>query len=458
MRAGRFRPLVAAALALPLLLTACGGDDDGARPRSESDAELRRRHARWPSSATPSRVKIGVKFDQPGLGCKNPARTPPRASTSRSPRSSRPSSASSRASIEWIETVSANREPFLQNGTVDMVVASYSINDERKQVVGLAGPYYVTGQDLLVRKDDSSITGPRALTGKKVCSVTGSTPVKTVQDEVRRQRRCRSTRTPSACEQLLNGQVDAVTTDGSILLGYAAQAAGQAQGRRQAVQRGAVRHRLQEGRHRVLRRSSTTRSRRRVRRRHLEKAFEAHARQERRARRRQTPQAGPTAREPDRPRAGRPDRADRPACRRRTRAEREVRAMDDLLRSGNSTCRDGVPADDPGADPLLRRRARRAGPRDRCSRRCGSPRSRCCAGRHRLRQLFRNTPLTLIFVLLLLRPARARTSAVRLHRPHNFGSRDRAVALHRGVRLRGDPLGHQRRAAGPGRGGPRDRA
>ena len=52
--------------------------------------------------------------------------------------------------VEFQEAVSANREPFLENGTVDMVVATYTINDERDQIVDFAGPYYVAGQDIMV--------------------------------------------------------------------------------------------------------------------------------------------------------------------------------------------------------------------------------------------------------------------------------------------------------------------
>ena len=71
--------------------------------------------------------------------------------------------------------MSENREPFLQNGTVDLVVATYSITDERQaRSSASAGPYYVTGQELLVRKDDNVDHRARTtLAGKKVCSVTG---------------------------------------------------------------------------------------------------------------------------------------------------------------------------------------------------------------------------------------------------------------------------------------------
>ena len=64
--------------------------------------------------------------------------------------------------ITWIETVSANREPFIQQGKVDFVVATYTINDNRKKVVDFAGPYYVAGQDIMVAKDNpDEHQGPR---------------------------------------------------------------------------------------------------------------------------------------------------------------------------------------------------------------------------------------------------------------------------------------------------------
>ncbi|HET8657536.1 MAG TPA: glutamate ABC transporter substrate-binding protein, partial [Micromonosporaceae bacterium] len=119
--------------------------------------------------------------------------------------------------------VSANREPFIQQGTVDLVVATYTINDERKQKVNFAGPYYVAGQDLLVPLD-STITGPESLDGKKVCSVTGSTPAKRIKTE-HPKAALQEFDTYSKCvEALANKVVDAVTTDDIILAGYASQA------------------------------------------------------------------------------------------------------------------------------------------------------------------------------------------------------------------------------------------
>lgn len=221
MRAGRFRALIAAALALPLVLSACGGDDDDAATDVATDTN-------FPAGSTMANlnaakaVKIGVKFDQPGLGYKKPGTDTPEGFDVEMAKIVAAKLGIDAGKIEWVETVSKNREPFLQNGTVDMVLASYSITDARRQVVGQAGPYYVTGQQLLVRKDDSSINGPDDLPGKKVCSVTGSTSIKTVEEKYKAAPVPFATYT-ECVQQLLSNSVDAVTTDGSILLGYAAQ-------------------------------------------------------------------------------------------------------------------------------------------------------------------------------------------------------------------------------------------
>lgn len=121
--------------------------------------------------------------------------------------------------IQWTETVSANREPFIEQGKVDVVIASYSITDKRKQVVGFAGPYYEAGQALMVNRDDNSITKPEDVKGKKVCSVTGSTPASTIVDKYGAE--LVPAATYSAClEPLHNKQVVAVTTENAVLAGF----------------------------------------------------------------------------------------------------------------------------------------------------------------------------------------------------------------------------------------------
>ena len=101
-----------------------------------------------------------------------------------------------------------------------MVIASYSITDERRKVVGQAGPYYVTGQQLLVKKG-SPIKSVADIKGKEVCSVTGSTSLDNVEAKGAKPR---GFDTYSECrDQVADGSVDSMTTDGAILLGYAAE-------------------------------------------------------------------------------------------------------------------------------------------------------------------------------------------------------------------------------------------
>lgn len=128
--------------------------------------------------------------------------------------------------ITWTETVSANREPFIQSGEVDIVVATYTINDKRKEVVSFAGPYYNAGQDILVLAGNpEGITGPDDLAGKPVCTVAGSTSetnIKAYTDQVT------SLAGYADCLPLVSsGQVVALTTDNVILAGLASNSNGE---------------------------------------------------------------------------------------------------------------------------------------------------------------------------------------------------------------------------------------
>jgi glutamate transport system substrate-binding protein len=169
-------------------------------------------------------VVVGVKFDQPNLGYKDAAGTRCGFDIEMAQLLAAKLGVDP-AKIEYKEIPSANRETAIKGGEIDYYVGTYSITDKRKADVGFAGPYFVAGQDLLVRKDDTSITGKETLKGKKVCSATGSTPIQKVRDEgLTEPGNIVEFKTYSECvSQLLDNKVDAVTTDDAILKGYAAQ-------------------------------------------------------------------------------------------------------------------------------------------------------------------------------------------------------------------------------------------
>jgi len=203
----RTRILTASLAAASLLaLAACGSDDDGGGSTDGS------------GSGT---IRIGIKFDQPGLGFKD-------GSTYTGfdvdvARYVADKLGYSEDQIEFVESPSAQRENMLQNGQVDLIFATYSITDARKEVVSFAGPYFVAGQDLLVAADDTSITGPDALDGKNLCSVTGSTSAQRIKDEYSTGTNLLEQPGYSECVTALTaGTVDAVTTDDIILAGLAA--------------------------------------------------------------------------------------------------------------------------------------------------------------------------------------------------------------------------------------------
>ncbi len=171
------------------------------------------------------KVIIGVKEDQPGLGFKDATTGQYSGFDIEIARLVAAKLGYGADKIEYKAVPSAAREDTISRGEVDYYVGTYTINDNRKQRISFAGPYFVAGQGLLVRKDETAITGKDTLKGKKVCSVTGSTPIQRVKDQqLTEPGNIVEFQTYSQCvDQLLSKQVDVVTTDDAILKGYAAQ-------------------------------------------------------------------------------------------------------------------------------------------------------------------------------------------------------------------------------------------
>ena len=204
-----------------------GSPASGASSGSAASGPVASGDSKVLTDAKSGKLVVGIKFDQPGLALKNPdgsfAGFDVEVAKYVAKQLGVPESG-----IEFKESKSAEREGLIERGEVDYIVATYSITDTRKQKVNFAGPYFVAHQDLLVKKDSTDITGPEAMSGKILCSVSGSTPAQKVKDKYAKDVALQEFGTYSECvEALKTGTVDAVTTDDVILAGFAAQSPGE---------------------------------------------------------------------------------------------------------------------------------------------------------------------------------------------------------------------------------------
>jgi glutamate transport system substrate-binding protein len=177
----------------------------------------------WERARKRGHFTVGAKEDQPYLGEKDPATGTYSGFDIEIAKMMSASLGFAPKTVRFRTIASANRETALQNGQIDYYVGTYTINDMRKKLVGFAGPYYMAGQSLLVRTDENDIHGPQDLAGKRVCSAAGSTPYQRIKDDYPKAQLV-AYDTYSVCvDNLLTYQVDAVTTDDAILIGYAAK-------------------------------------------------------------------------------------------------------------------------------------------------------------------------------------------------------------------------------------------
>ncbi|MGY1762607.1 glutamate ABC transporter substrate-binding protein [Geodermatophilus sp. SYSU D00779] len=211
--------------ALGLVLAGCSSEAGQQAEEATENAPEVAQDVEFPAGSTMAElaeagtITVGTKFDQPGFGLANPQGVPEGFDVEVAKIVAGGLGIAPEA-IEWKETVSANRESFIQNGDVDIVVATYTINDARKQLIDFAGPYYVAGQDIMVATGNPlGIEGPDDLAGKRVCSVEGSTPAQNIRDNYPEAQLTLFDVYSKCADALRNGQVDAVTTDNVILTG-----------------------------------------------------------------------------------------------------------------------------------------------------------------------------------------------------------------------------------------------
>jgi glutamate transport system substrate-binding protein len=220
---------VAILAALALVAAACGDDDDDDNGGStQSPGATTAAQPTFAPDSTMAKIVankklvVGVKFDQPGFGLKDPASGKVDGFDVAIAKEIGKSLGLSEDQVQFVESISANRIPYLQEDKVDLVIATMTINADRKTQIEFSRPYYLAGQSILVKKDNTSIKTVDDLNGKTVCSVQGSTSETNVKTKAP-QANLQSLTTYAACVSgMKDGRYEAVSTDDIILAGFAA--------------------------------------------------------------------------------------------------------------------------------------------------------------------------------------------------------------------------------------------
>jgi len=211
---------VATLVLASLALSACG-DDDEESTADEPAVEVEQ----FPADTTMGRIQeagemnIGVKFDVPPFGFNNPQSGEVEGFDVDLGRY-----IAERLGVEPVfrEANSDNRIPLLVDGTIDMILSTMTITEERDLEIDFSEPYYVANGDVLV-PTGSDIQALEDLSGNRVCTALGSTYQETIKQEVP-DADLRLVDLYSQCLELIQTDaVDAVSTDNVILTGMVIQ-------------------------------------------------------------------------------------------------------------------------------------------------------------------------------------------------------------------------------------------
>jgi ABC-type amino acid transport substrate-binding protein len=221
MQRTRWRWLAALALALGVLVGAgCGEDEGGGGGATATKTTTFAAGSTMARLQNEGEITIGVKFDVPPFGFKNP-----RSGAVEGFDIDLATAIADALGVQpkYIEALSDNRIQFLKDGTADLILSTMTINAERDEEIDFSEPYFIARGRILVKKSDTSINGVKDLAGKQVCTALGSTYEDTLKKEAPKAKR-RLVDSYSECLELIqNGAVDAVSTDDVILTGMIIQ-------------------------------------------------------------------------------------------------------------------------------------------------------------------------------------------------------------------------------------------
>jgi ABC-type amino acid transport substrate-binding protein len=229
-----WRWLLAALLTIAALTVVACGDDDEEEPAGTQGTATTETSAgeaeKFPADTTLGKIQakgeitIGVKFDVPPFGFKNPQTDEVEGFDVDLGKA-----VASELGVEpkFIEAISDNRIPFLQDGTADLILSTMTINEERVAEINFSDPYFIAHGRILVKSENTDINGVDDLAGKNVCTALGSTYEATLKAQAPKAK-LKLVDSYSECLELLqNDTVDAISTDDVILTGMIIQTGGE---------------------------------------------------------------------------------------------------------------------------------------------------------------------------------------------------------------------------------------
>ena len=228
MQGTRWRWLLAAlCMLVALVAVGCGDDEEEtAGGGGETTATQPAEEAQQFEAGTTlgdiqkkGEITIGVKYDVPPFGFKNPQTNEVEGFDVDLGRA-----IAEKLGVEpkFIEAISDNRIPFLEKGTADVILSTMTINEERVGEIDFSDPYFIAKGRILVPKD-SDIQGVEDLAGKSVCTALGSTYEATLKEQAPKADLKLVDSYSECLESIQNGSVDAVSTDDVILTGMIIQ-------------------------------------------------------------------------------------------------------------------------------------------------------------------------------------------------------------------------------------------
>src|SRR5712691_9983278 len=217
-------------------LAACGGAGTGgggggggvaASPTATSSRPRFELASYMYSMQTKGRLRVGTQEDNPPFSVKNPATGKWEGFDADFGRELAKGIFGAQDEIDkvidWVPVTSATRIPSLTDNKADVIIKTFTINEDRKKQIDFSDVYFRTGQRILVKKTNDQIKEVADLAGKTFCAQRGSTSEQNVTKATPQAKPLLLSSYPECLLALQQGQADAVSTDETILFGLVKQ-------------------------------------------------------------------------------------------------------------------------------------------------------------------------------------------------------------------------------------------